>query len=147
MAGNDIKTAKLLLMSFLGSTIIVVLILVMTVLYYASEKRLEYERSVRPPFEETEQALLDQRTRLEEFEKLADVQEQGKARPAFRIPIRFAMDKVLADWRSGALPGPVVESTAAPPAAAKSGTPSEPKGTASKSSGADPKEKGSNGKQ
>jgi hypothetical protein len=74
------------------------------VLYQGTEKRLEYERVISLPYSETERAMLDQQSRLQEYEKLANIEEHGKSRPAYRIPIEEAMKKVLADWQSGALP-------------------------------------------
>jgi hypothetical protein len=118
MSGTDVKSGAIFVASFLGTAVVVVIILALTVLYYDSEKRLEYERYVSQPYAETEEALLDQRARLQEYEKLADVEEQGQRRAAYRIPIDRAMEKVLADWKSGALPGPVVEAPTTAPGAA-----------------------------
>jgi len=108
MAGKDVQAGPLFLASFVGAVIVLVIILVLTVLYYGAEHRLADERVIRQPYADTERALLDQRARLEEYQRVADVEEFGETRPAYRIPIDEAMRRVLADWESGALPGKTV---------------------------------------
>jgi hypothetical protein len=109
MAGKDVNTFKVFLFSFTGAAVIAVIVLTLGVMYHVTVKRLEFARNISQPYEETDKAVLDQLSRLQEYERVADVDEQGKKREAYRIPIDRAMEKVLADWRSGALPGPVVE--------------------------------------
>ena len=113
MAGKDIQAGPLFIMSFVGAAIVLMIVLVLMVLYYGAEHRLEYERTISQPYVDTERALLDQRARLEEYQRLADVEEFGATRPAYRVPINDAMRMVLADWESGALPGKTVEASSA----------------------------------
>lgn len=129
MSGKDVNTLKVFLFTFTGAAVIAVIVLTLGVMYHVTEKRLEFARNISQPYEETDKAVLDQLTRLQEYERVADVDEQGKKRAAYRIPIDRAMDKVLADWRSGALPGPVVE-TPADAAAKAPATPAAPQGGA-----------------
>lgn len=130
MAGKDVYAGRLFLASFFGTAIVLVIVLVMMVLYYGAERRLLDERVLRAPYADTERALLDQRARLEEYQRMADVEEFGETRAAYRIPIDEAVQRVLADWESGALPGKTVAADlSAPPAAEEAGPGDKPNAT------------------
>ena len=123
---DDIQARMLFLYGFLGCAIILVAVLTMMVLYYHSDKQLQYQRTIRQPYVDLENATADQQTRLVVYEKLPDVQENGVTRAAYRIPIDRAMELVLSEWKSGVKPGPVVE----PAAGATEGAPASPPGKA-----------------
>ena len=119
---DDIQARLLFLYGFLGCAVVLVIVLAMMVLYYHSDQRLQYERTIRQPYVDLENATADQQTRLVEYEKLADVQENGVTRAAYRIPLDRAKELVLNEWKSGVKPGPVVE----PAAGATEAAPASP---------------------
>ena len=110
---DDIQAKMLFLYGFFACAVILVIVLAIMVLYSRSDQRLQYERMIRQPYVDLENATADQQTRLVEFEKLSDVEENGLARAAYRIPIDRAMELVLSEWKSGAKPGPAVQPAAA----------------------------------
>jgi hypothetical protein len=105
---DDIRTSSLALIGFLGAVVVVALILLMTVVYYSTADRLDYERRVKEPYPELENLLADQEARLVEYD------------------IQGAMELVVKEWADGVRPGP-------PPAQAA--TPAE---TDAKGAGAEP---------
>ena len=117
---DDIKTWPLAVLGFFGVTVVIVIILAMMVLYHHTEAQLEYERTVRVPFVDLENALAIQQGHLLQYQRTEDEERDGVTKPVYRIPIDRAMEIVLREWRSGVLPGPPPKPQASVPAAEKS---------------------------
>jgi len=103
---QDIKTALLARLGFLGTAIVTVLIFLMVVVYYQTESRLDRERRINQPYAELDAALEDQRIRLVEYVKGDTIQENGQPRTLYQIPITEAMRIVVHEWETGVQPGP-----------------------------------------
>jgi hypothetical protein len=124
---DDLKVSTLALLSFLGTATVVVIIFAMLVLYLRTADRLEEERFVSQPYAELNTALADQQARLVEYALVGTVEENGMKKTVYRVPIDRAMQQVLNDWKTGALPGPPAtgkpdERAAGPEATKKTGT-------------------------
>ena len=104
---QDLRTSTLAIIGALGTLLTLAIVLLMVVLYYRTESRLRYERYTSQPHVELENAVADQLARLVKYERLGTVEEQGETVAVYRIPIERAAELVLAEWKSGVLPGPL----------------------------------------
>jgi hypothetical protein len=126
----------LFLFGFLGTVLVIVIVFAMMVLYHRTESEFQLDRTVNQPYIDMENARLDQEARLATYGRLDTAEPEGPSRAEYHVPIERAMDAVLADWKSGKLPGPAPKpsppSDPADPPAEPVPQPETPEATAEK---------------
>ncbi len=112
---NDVKTQMVAIIGLIGAIGTFVIILLLMVLYQGAQQRQDLVKRIDQPPLELYDMVADQEAKLNNYQWIKQVEEDGRTRDVYAIPIDRAMKRVVAEYAEGgkALPPP---ETAAPPA-------------------------------
>jgi hypothetical protein len=101
---EDVRTPMVAVIGLIGAISTFAIVVLLMVVYQGAQQRQEYVKNVSQSPVELNDLLADQRAKLNNYRWLKEVDEGGKKREVYAIPIQRAMELVVAERSSGGRP-------------------------------------------